>query len=54
MPPNVLHTDAYVEECRAVVNELQSLGHSVTMEVIRGEELNEKGLRGLFGVGQVC
>lgn len=54
MPPNVLHTDSYVEECQQVVAELQALGHNVSINVIRGDELTAHGLNGLFGVGQAA
>ncbi|CAE7544035.1 NPEPL1, partial [Symbiodinium microadriaticum] len=55
MPPNVLHTDGYVEECGAVFMELMSSGCTgLAMNVIRGEDLNTAGLRGLFGVGQAA
>lgn len=52
MPPNILHTDAYADIVRGMVAELQSLGHNVGIEVIRGEELVARGLNGLYGVGK--
>ncbi len=36
MPPNVLHTDGYVQECHTVVNDLCALGHNVSVDVFRG------------------
>ncbi len=47
MPPNLLHTDAYVAECREVAAQL---GCGIT--VIQGSELEEKGFGGLWGVGK--
>lgn len=46
-PPNVLHTDAYVEECRALAGKL-----GVNITVIQGQELEERGFGGLWGVGK--
>jgi probable aminopeptidase NPEPL1 len=37
-PPNVLHTDAYVEECRKVAQELKC-----EIKVIQGKDLEAQG-----------
>jgi probable aminopeptidase NPEPL1 len=52
MPPNILHTDAYADIARSVVADLQAQGHTVGIEVIRGEELVARGLNGIYGVGK--
>lgn len=46
-PPNILHTDSYVEEAIAVA---KSVGCQI--KVIRGEELETQGFGGLYGVGK--
>lgn len=47
--PEELTTDAYAEECRAIAKEL-----GVIMTEIVGEELNEKGYGGIYGVGKAA
>ena len=47
-PPNELHTDAYVDICRDKVKDLAN----VTFNVIQGQELEERGFGGLWGVGK--
>lgn len=49
MPTNHLYTDGMVEEARQVQARLKNQGHMVTLEVIEGEELDEKGLGGIYG-----
>jgi len=51
MPPAELTTDAYAEECRLLANEL---GDTVTYSEIVGEELNERGYGGLYGIGKAA
>jgi probable aminopeptidase NPEPL1 len=46
-PPNVLTTDAYVEEAAAIA---ASIGCKI--EVIRGKELDYRGFGGIAGVGR--
>ena len=46
-PPNILHTDAYVEEATQVAS---SIGCKI--KVIKGEELDILGFGGLWGVGK--
>jgi probable aminopeptidase NPEPL1 len=52
MPPNLLHPDSYADFVRNMVSDLRDEGHSVGLEVIRGEELVALGLNGLYGVGK--
>jgi len=56
MPPNILHTDAYVDKCEEVVASLQPVvtarGDKVTIECIRGADLEKRGFGGLWGVGK--
>jgi probable aminopeptidase NPEPL1 len=47
-PPNILHTDAYVEEVRRAVDGIDG----VTLDVIQGQRLEEEGFGGLWGVGK--
>ena len=49
MPPNILHTDAMVEEAGAVRDRIKAAGGDVGIVVIRGEELREKGFGGIYG-----
>ena len=49
MTPEELTTDAYAQECRTLAKEL-----GVTMTEIVGEELNEKGYGGIYGVGKAA
>jgi len=51
MPPAELTTDAYAEECRLLADEL---GDTVTYSEIVGEELNERGYGGLYGIGKAA
>ena len=48
-PPNVLHSDMYVDECRQIA---QQLGSDCNIKVIQGKELEEQGFGGLWGVGK--
>ncbi|KAJ3058616.1 putative aminopeptidase npepl1, partial [Quaeritorhiza haematococci] len=52
MPTSELNTDTYLDEVKAVLRRLEPFG--VTMKVIRGEELKEKGFGGLYGVGMAA
>jgi probable aminopeptidase NPEPL1 len=49
MPPNELHTSAFIEEARQVAAMTGS-----DIEVIQGADLIEKGLGGLHGVGKAA
>jgi probable aminopeptidase NPEPL1 len=49
-PPNLMHTDAMVDECRALVARTGAAG-SLSIKVIRGEELRDQGFGGLWNVG---
>lgn len=49
-PPNILHTDAFIAEARAVAER----NPGVTMTVIEGDALKEGGFGGLLGVGQAA
>ncbi|CAL8070158.1 unnamed protein product [Orchesella dallaii] len=49
MPTNELHTDAFVEEAKAIANEL-----GITPVIIQGEELRERGFGGIYSVGQAA
>jgi len=48
-PTSTLHTDAFVEEARAVADAV-----SAEMLMIRGEELEQRGFGGLWGVGKAA
>ena len=48
-PPDRLHTDAFVDEARRVAEEV-----GAEIEVIRGNELVERGFGGLWGVGKAA
>ena len=48
-PPNILHSDMYVDECRQIA---QHLGSNCSIKVIQGKELEEQGFGGLWGVGK--
>jgi len=48
-PPNLLHADAYVEECRRVA---EKLGAGCVITVIQGRDLEAQGFGGLWGVGK--
>jgi len=47
MPPNELHSDHYIEECRRVATEV-----GATLKIIQGKLLDELGFGGLWGVGK--
>ena len=49
-PPEELTTDVYAEECRQLAHQLEG----VTMTEIVGEELNQKGYGGIYGVGRAA
>ena len=53
-PPEQLTTTAFVGEARAVAARLQALGRDVTVDVIAGEALRDKGYGGLWGVGKAA
>jgi probable aminopeptidase NPEPL1 len=46
-PPNLLHSDRYIEECIEVSRAIGS-----QIQVIKGHELDERGLGGIWGVGK--
>jgi probable aminopeptidase NPEPL1 len=48
-PTSILHTDAFVAEAEALAAEV-----GAGIEVIRGEELDERGFGGLWGVGKAA
>jgi probable aminopeptidase NPEPL1 len=48
-PPNVMHTDRMVEEARTVAAEV-----GASIQVIRGEELRERGMGLIYGVGRAA
>uniref|UniRef100_A0A7S1ZBT7 Cytosol aminopeptidase domain-containing protein n=1 Tax=Trieres chinensis TaxID=1514140 RepID=A0A7S1ZBT7_TRICV len=50
-PPAELTTEAFADECAKVAKEL---GDSVTITVIAGDDLRERGYGGLYGVGQAA
>lgn len=50
MTPEELTTDAYSAECRQLADALEG----VTMTEIVGEELNQKGYGGIYGVGKAA
>lgn len=47
-PPNILHTDAYVEESVRAFSQLKGC----SMQVIKGKELEAAGFGGIWGVGK--
>lgn len=47
MPCSEMHTDAFLEEIKAVGSEL-----GIVPEIIRGDELRERGFGGIYGVGK--
>ncbi len=49
MPTSTLHTDAFIEEARAVADAV-----GAEMQMIRGEELDQRGFGGLWGVGKAA
>lgn len=46
-PPNILHTDKYVEECSQIQKQL-----NCQMTMIRGEDLRSQGFGGIYEVGK--
>ncbi|RHY34962.1 hypothetical protein DYB32_000533 [Aphanomyces invadans] len=48
-PPNELNTDTFLAEARAAAARLNA-----EITVIRGEELNDKGFGGIYGVGKAA
>lgn len=50
MPPCKMHCGYYVELCEKIAAELAS--HDVSITVIRGKQLDEMGLGGIYGVGK--
>eukprot|EP01094_Clydonella_sp_ATCC50884_P023974 TRINITY_DN5891_c0_g1_i2.p1 TRINITY_DN5891_c0_g1~~TRINITY_DN5891_c0_g1_i2.p1 ORF type:complete len:518 (-),score=150.36 TRINITY_DN5891_c0_g1_i2:801-2354(-) len=55
-PCNILHTTAFKDEALARASAVQCKlpGAAVTVEVIEGEELNERGYGGIYGVGKAA
>ncbi|GMH87498.1 hypothetical protein TrVE_jg11597 [Triparma verrucosa] len=51
-PPNMMNVSEFINEAEGVVDRLGD--HGVKMEVIRGEELKEKGYGGLWNVGKAA
>ena len=59
LPPEMLNVDGMVAEAVATANRLNALressgGGPVTVQVLRGEELLEKGYGGIWGVGKAA
>ncbi|KAI9189551.1 hypothetical protein H9P43_000984 [Blastocladiella emersonii ATCC 22665] len=52
-PCDVINTDTYIAEVHRVVAELKEHAE-VTVEIIRGEELRDRGFGGLWGVGKAA
>eukprot|EP00128_Syssomonas_multiformis_P000869 Colp12_sorted_trinity150504_noHs@1533 len=50
MPCNELHAGTFVEEARRIAQGL----HNVSIEVVQGEELQERGFGGIYGVGKAA
>lgn len=48
-PPNILHTDAYVDICTELAAKL-----NVNINVIKGLDLEKQGFGGLYGVGKAA
>jgi len=53
-PPEVLTTTAFVAEAEAIASRLRAIGREVTVEVIAGAELRDRGYGGLWGVGKAA
>lgn len=55
-PTNYMHTDMMVSECEAVYDKLKSevSQGNISMQVIRGEELRDRGFGLLWGVGKAA
>ena len=54
MPPDELDTTAFVGEAKAVAARLQAAGCEVSVEVIEGEDLRDKGYGALWAVGKAA
>ena len=56
-PPNILHTDAYVQECfeiyRTLIPIAAQVGSKIEIKVIQGKDLEAAGFGGLWSVGKV-
>ena len=52
-PPNIMHTDAMLQECYDIAN-CPVPGGSIAIKVIRGEELRDQGFGGLWNVGMAA
>ncbi|KAI9293232.1 peptidase M17, leucyl aminopeptidase [Neoconidiobolus thromboides FSU 785] len=50
MPCSELNTNTYIEEVKAAIKGLDN----VKLEIIQGEELNQRGFGGLWGVGKAA
>jgi len=53
-PVNLMHSDALVERAVKVVQDLQTRHKNISIEIIRGEELRERGMGGIYGVGKAA
>mmetsp|Transcript_23394 Transcript_23394/g.35567 ORF Transcript_23394/g.35567 Transcript_23394/m.35567 type:complete len:551 (-) Transcript_23394:102-1754(-) len=51
MPPAELTTERYAQECKKIADDL---GTSVKIEEITGEDLQQKGYGGIYGVGKAA
>lgn len=49
MPCNEMNVDDFIDEIKAVAD-----AHSLKSTIIRGEELNERGFGGIYGVGKAA
>lgn len=54
MPTAELDTDEFVVKAQAVERRLKALGHPVSLELIQGEDLRDRGFGGLWGVGKAA
>jgi probable aminopeptidase NPEPL1 len=52
-PPNIMHTDAMLQECYNIAN-CPVPGGNLAIKVIRGEELRDQGFGGLWNVGMAA
>ena len=50
MPPCKMNCSYYIEFCQKLAKDLE--GSGVTIKVVRGKELDEQGLGGIYGVGK--
>ena len=53
-PPDELDTSAFVDEAREVAARLKTAGREVSVEVIEGEDLRDKGYGALWAVGKAA